>query len=127
MPAVQGQEQGRASPGPRPGPARILPDFREDRARQARGISKKQEDRARPGLAARNLAGPRPGPVPAPGSPSQSDRDMKKELPTSQVKLLAPAPKGQMSNQLLWCMEGQITRKHSAAALFFVLGRAATS
>ena len=48
---VQGQEQGRASPGPRPGPARILPDFREDRARQARGISKKQEDRARPGFA----------------------------------------------------------------------------
>ena len=47
----QGQEQGRASPGPRPGPARILPDFREDRARQARGISKKQEDRARPGFA----------------------------------------------------------------------------
>ena len=47
----QGQEQGRASPGPRPGPVRILPDFREDRARQARGISKKQEDRAQPGLA----------------------------------------------------------------------------
>ena len=56
----QGQEQGRASPGPRPGPARILPEFREDRARQAQGISKKQEDRARPGFAVQE-ARARPG------------------------------------------------------------------
>ena len=85
----QGQKQGRASPrlgGPgktkRTGPGRPGAIQKNKRAGPGRALL--------PGI----RAGPRPGPVPAPGSPSQSDRDMKEELPTSQVKLLVPDPKG---------------------------------